>query len=487
MAKRGTITAWLRKKISHLDYGTKWNGQVIHCNKNEEVIDHLRNKTRLSHVNNKMLENHFSGLSTLYFAGNSWGDETMGMLDIDCHHGIGSLAGAMAYAQWLKDNFLPDLYYEPSTNGKGVHGYFVLVKGRLHPSEVNRLFGLLQAFLRQTIGGFDIETVEIKGRCPVIIWGNMRGEVANYKAGTLAKIPRQKERFEELMATTRLTVADLLGIMSKPVPHQEVKVVEEEQPSIKLFAEELSKVKVANRTKQTSSIKSPAATVPKIKVAEVSKIKESKVKAIGSSSDHVISAEELQKLGGHYLSVAKTLLGTHPMIRTGRVVATAEDLAIFLLLLKWFSTHMNDDGSLPWARFKGLWDALFEVKDVSRAFDPKRFAALRNYLSSLGLLDWSDEKYHRGFWYHCEKVAGQACKWKAGEMLMKMLNGEYVDNQRDEETSLAGAPSLTWLQQTIQSLTMVPFSETIRPIWIVPEPYRMPTTKELEEILGWAA
>ncbi len=91
---------------------------------------------------------------------------------------------------------------------------------------------------------------------------------------------------------------------------------------------------------------------------------------------------------------------------------------------------MNEDGSLPWKRFAGLWTALYKAKDIDRAFDAKRFAALRNYLSSLELLDWTDDTYKQGHWEKGVKVGGIACKWKASDVLMGMLKGE--------RTSLAG-------------------------------------------------
>lgn len=222
--QQGTITAWLRKRVSHLDYGYKWYGKVVHCNTNEEVLDHLRNKTKLSHLTNEKLGRHFSGEDTHYFTGNSWGDETLVLIDIDCHHGVGSLNGALAYAQHLKDTLFPNLYFEPSTNGVGVHGYFVLDKRGVRPKLVNELFGQLQAYLRRTVQGFDIETVEIKGRCPTIVWGSRRGEIANYKAGVLAKIPRNAERFVELRNTTKFRFSELRRLIfkSSPVPCERV-------------------------------------------------------------------------------------------------------------------------------------------------------------------------------------------------------------------------------------------------------------------------
>ena len=74
----------------------------------------------------------------------------------------------------------------------------------------------------------------------------------------------------------------------------------------------------------------------------------------------IISAtEELAKLGEGYLSLAKDLLGEKKLVATGRKVVTEEDLAIFLMLLRFFTNNMNADGSLPVARWREMWKALF--------------------------------------------------------------------------------------------------------------------------------
>ena len=113
------------------------------------------------------------------------------------------------------------------------------------------------------------------------------------------------------------------------------------------------------------------------------------------------------------------LLGLPKAKFSGRVVVTVEDVAIFLLCLRFFTNNMNENGTLPWARFEGLWNALYLAGDVERAFNPKRFAAIRNRLSSLVvdgevLLEWEDETYS----------AGRACKWRASEKLMQMIEQE---------------------------------------------------------------
>ena len=48
-------------------------------------------------------------------------------MDIDCH-ASGTLEGALQFAQYLKQNYFPDLYYETSTHGNGVHGFLVVDK-----------------------------------------------------------------------------------------------------------------------------------------------------------------------------------------------------------------------------------------------------------------------------------------------------------------------------------------------------------------------
>ena len=196
MKRQQTITAWLRKRISQLDYGFNHYGKVKHCNYNDEVLDHLCNKGKIAYLSNDKLRRHFINEDTFYFAGSSWGSETLVMIDIDCHNGIGTLQGALAYAQFLKDTYFPNLYFEPSTNGKGVHGYFVLQKEGVKPEIVNALFGQLQAYLRQTIYGFDIETVEIKGRCPIIYWGT-RGARSRTTSQALW------QRFPEMLAALK--------------------------------------------------------------------------------------------------------------------------------------------------------------------------------------------------------------------------------------------------------------------------------------------
>ena len=96
------------------------------------------------------------------------------------------------------------------------------------------------------------------------------------------------------------------------------------------------------------------------------------------------------------MDLASAVMETHTLETNGRTVVTIEDVAIFLMLVKFFTNNMNKDGSLPVNRWRNLWNALFEAGDLNRAFCPQRFKAIRDYFSSLGLLDWADEKYWVG-------------------------------------------------------------------------------------------
>ena len=122
---------------------------------------------------------------------------TISMIDIDCHRS-GNPESAKAFADWLSDNYFPCLYHEPSTNGKGRHGYIVLFKEGFGDVAVANILKrlektlkkLLQVFLA-TYPEYQVENVEIKGTPHVVTW--VKGEkrkIETMKSGALAKLPR---------------------------------------------------------------------------------------------------------------------------------------------------------------------------------------------------------------------------------------------------------------------------------------------------------
>jgi hypothetical protein len=78
---------------------------------------------------------------------------------------------------------------------------------------------------------------------------------------------------------------------------------------------------------------------------------------------------------------------------------------------------MNADGTLPVNRWKRMWTALYEAGDISRSWSPNRFCAIRNMLTSFGLVDWQDESYVVG----AEGKKGRATKWKLSDKLIRMV------------------------------------------------------------------
>lgn len=398
-------TAWLRSLISSIDFGVKIRtigpkmepiSKPVHCNTNAEIVDAFRlgDWDRIERLSNWKLEAHWDNRATYYYVadGSTKNRYILVNIDIDCH-ASGSERGAAEAAEYFKANFFTDLYHEPSTNGRGRHGYFILDKSDLGAETVKTLLKDLERRLNGHLlaQGFDIELCEIKGLPPVVTWGE-DDTISNYTAGILAKIPRQVNRFEEWKRTTVLHEFGLRRLITT-----------------------------------LRSLTPTAASTEEVTTQPESKSSRAKPKISGSVSGRLIGDEELAQLAedGHYRAVATTLMESHALKTSGRSVVTAEDVAIFLICLRFFTGRMNADGSLPVRRFEGLWTGLYEAGDVGRAFDCHRFKRIRDYLSDLGLIDWQDHTYVVPRFDESGMLKkGRACKWKAGEQLMEMLDWE---------------------------------------------------------------
>jgi hypothetical protein len=359
-------------------------------NTNDKILSVLtQHKGFLFKMRNSDYQDHMAGKDTYYFQGEGRSDrpETLVMIDIDvkkCRK-LGSTTGALAFARHLC-KFFPDLQCERSSNGKGVHGYVVLHKLGVSARDVNAVQRTFEKWLKQEARRIraDIEDVEIKGTCPIFEYSD--GKLVKITAGTNAKLPRG-----DIRATTHIDITDL----AKFVP------VEEKVPVVR----------------KGSKISSSASWCPK-----------------------AITPEDLADMP-RLRSVAM-FLGVPSEKCSGRVAVTIEDVAIFLLLVRFFTKNMNDNGTLPWARFEKMWNALFLTGDVERAFNAKRFAAIRNHLSSLvvdgeNLLEWDDETYGMG----------RACKWRASEKLMEMMNEEREEVSSTETRISFPRPRPSWQSQ----------------------------------------
>jgi len=432
---KSTPLSWLMSVTSGLDIGKKVFSKKrnechpIHLNSNDNIQRHFENlrwgspswlKYRLS---NKALKKHCLGDATYYFAGasESYKPYSLTMIDVDCHNS-GSLDGALSYLQYLRDHHFPNLYYEPSTNGNGGHGYFLLDKEEMGSQGIKPILSQqLDPWLNELAAEFDVELVEVKGLPPELTWGSDQYELLTYKSGCLAKVPRGLiDRFDELKNTTVVT------------------------------SSELRRLPVVG--KETTSVVLSLSSSPK------------------SISGCHFRREQLDGLkeGGQYHSVAVALMSGEEWKTTSRACVTVMDMAIMLMIGEFLTDNMNSDGSMPTARWEMLWKSLSKSGDVERSWDHKRFKLLRDRLSSLGLIHWEDSSYRLGWTKdNGEYVKGTAAKWKFSVELMEKLS----DSASLATASVSGGEEKhpLWEQHLSEwrsELEVTPDNMIIRPTWV---------------------
>ena len=408
------------------------NRQIVpkHRNRKQLLLSFLSNVPNAfpRRVTQKLLFAHFLGEKTVYFTG-SRSDYTLLMLDIDCHKS-GSLEGASQFAEYLRQRFFPNLYYETSTNGNGIHGYIIVDKWKWADAEYNAVLKEVEAWLKLVLATttFDVETVELKGQCPSIVWGTVyRRQVEKFTMGGLAKMPRDATRLDEWLATTQMTAHDLRKL---PLDY-------------------------------------PVASTPEVEIHV------EKQELAGSVRGKFVDMEKIQK----YLPLAERFVPAPELVSPkSRVWVTAEDVAIFLVLLEYFAGHPNDDGTMPYKRFAGLWKRLYQDGDVTRAFDNKRFAWIRNRVSDQGGIEWQDATY-------CNR---RAAKWTVSSQL-RVLMDKY--NNYSYKVSGSGLSEIDaiWLKMPLENHQHV----GLRPILVAPNAEKWTLLDHLDELdamgLSWMA
>ena len=142
-----------------------------------------------------------------------------------------------------------------------------------------------------------------------------------------------------------------------------------------------------------------------------------------------------------WIDYAKRLLPAEVHVgksANNRLVVTGEDVGIVCALLEFVGKKMNDDGTLPWARTKGLWDCLYQRGVVSRSFNAKRFAWIRRFLNGAGLVDVQDPTY---------VIGERAAKWSPSERFWDVassLDNKGGGGQDLTENPLAIDPQECW-------------------------------------------
>jgi hypothetical protein len=426
--QRLPMATWLKKRTSDLDHGMKGRIKPFHVNTNETIIAKLERRVRFVDVmNHYQFGQHFSGAETYYFAGNDRSDESLEMIDVDCKDGVGSAVGSAAYSAHVKKKYLPNLYYEPSTGNIGSHGFF-LVKTEDHTAtEINDALKSLQTALRRLVSGFDISGVEVKGMCPVIEWERyQRGKVQNFKAGQLAKLPRDATRFDELEKTSVLTVDEIYALVNR---------IEKDTAN-------------GQQAHQSEAGLLPAlGGRASLKPAQEPTTTPSTTRANPCRS---ITGKHIKIRPEHYRAT-KQLLNFKSRPTHNRVKIINEDIAVFLAIVEFCTINMNPDGTLPTARIKRLWEEAYKSGDAKRAWQDERYTAIRNWLSEMGLLDWQDETYSFG------NGRGKACKWKATNELLCLMK------ERGEKREASFI--LSTFQPNPENVDLRPEIKIIKPIW----------------------
>ena len=375
---RHPACALLRKLISPYGYGTK-DALGYHRPTNKALVDDYNTRGYIRGLTNAQMMDHFEGRSTVYF----WADgrirtpRALICIDIDCHK-FGSLAAALIFAKYLAETIFPGLYIEPSTNGKGVHAYLIIDKrgfGDLYLHGLCRLLDeTLKVVHREWQAGnphLPVEGVEIKGHPPRIEW-TRDGRIDEFTSGQFVKLPREMlSRFDEFARTTVLDDRRINDLYRRHKDRPVILAMPASQPAGKGRSLTGCAVKQADLDRWDA-----------------------------------------------YLTLARELL-PRPIKTSGREVATAEDMAVFLLILEACTNAMNADGSLPTARIRENWEVLHANGDVQRPWVAKRYTALRNHLSREGQLDWEDSRYIPGSLSPTGE--GQAAKWRASESLMQRI------------------------------------------------------------------
>jgi hypothetical protein len=408
---RDPVCCYLRKLISPYGYARKEDG-LIRRFSNEQLIQFYNKSGFMGSPTNDQLRDHFAGEETLYF----WADGrkgtplTISMIDVDCHK-TGDPESAIAFADWLEDNYFPCLYHEPSTNGKGRHGYFVLFKDGFTDIAVSNILKKLEKSLKKLLQYFlathpqyQVENVEIKGTPHLITWAKgARRKIESMKSGFLGKLPREiVSRFDEFQKATVLSFHDI-----DELEHKADQLVIPEPKKLTIF------------------------------------------KGAGSTSTHPISKDEIDAINGPYLDFAKTWV-SEPVGTSSRAMVEAADLAIALPIVKCCSQKRNADGTMPTKRIKRIWDAMFAESEVERAFDYHRWRVIRDLIEKHGGLEIEDRHFYTGFVNEGGEFSkGMAAKWRMADWLIEKLD-EIIElgyEPEDEQVPDNEELSTSWQQE----------------------------------------
>lgn len=379
MTAHRTLTGLLRSTTFSHVYGEKLPIGIFPSLKKKQFIARY-NAGWFDSLSNEDFGQHFQGEQTFYFFGTPRiKDEytlVMGDIDVLKAKGLGTPEGALAFVQYLKATFWPDLYYERSTNGKGIHFYLLMKKSEVGAERVNQAIGQLERFLchQADLVGADIELVEVKGKCPEIAYDDY-GNITDIKYGTFAKYPRHAT-LHDLQNTTVIDCMELHRINGKyAVP---------------------------------DTVKKPA---------------------LHEGSCSVSIPDEF--VAQHLESCRKTWLNLTggQVIRGDRYLVHPDDAAIVLLIALWLQEHGTKDHRHSVRTTIAFWDDLQSRGHTVRSPNHHRIKTIRDYLSSRGCVDWLDHGYQPPSGKGAKD--GICCKWRLDEVfaILLLTGGDNVGSE----------------------------------------------------------
>lgn len=340
--------------------------QIKRLNCRHAIERSVRFGRKLQRWTKARLARHRSGDETLFYCSRS--DRGLIIFDIDCHH-TGDVNEALRFARFLKARYFPTLCFEVSTSGNGVHCYIKVTWDEKESDEatakwLNKRFKRVQTWLSALVHehGFELDGVEIKGT-PTFVGD--RGDVI---FGQPCRLPR---RIEDLANAPQLSIAELTAMARR------------DQALIDQHREDLREEAIANPKKRKMTRGSAGVSFSVVTASMVS----------------------------DQLATADLLAGeTQMAARCEKSIAVqAEDVAIFLAIVTELTRDMNDDGTMPTARIRAVWESAYRNGIVDRQFHASRFSSIRNALVDSGLIRMADNRYS-----HERKdgeTKGTAMKW----------------------------------------------------------------------------
>ena len=170
----------------------------------------------LSKINRNDIEKHIQGNveDTKYYTTWSGSKTALLMIDIDAHEGQ---TNAIQVAEWVKDNYFPEAYYEPSTHGLGVHMYILVSlvfnnKPFIRAEFNDRIRAFAIALKSLVADEFPSDSAIVDSVRGTISW-KTRDKKINF--GGLGKIPRPRtiEEAKRLVSMPIYTMLDIQKVV----------------------------------------------------------------------------------------------------------------------------------------------------------------------------------------------------------------------------------------------------------------------------------